>query len=78
MLHAPARVTGKHGFDGRDPFFVSFVGPDEQQIVTKEYFKSDGTAETRDSKRNAAKQNSMIPACPDCPGVITTRQSLSQ
>ena len=57
---------------------VSFVGPDEQQIVTKECFISDGTAETRDSKRNAAKQHSMIPACPDCPGVITTRQSLSQ
>ena len=28
------------------------------------------TAETRDSKRNAAKQHSMIPACPDCPGLL--------
>lgn len=38
--------------------------------MTKDCFISDGTAETRDSKRNAAKQHSMIPACPDCPGVI--------
>ena len=68
VLHAPARVTGKHGFAIH--FFVSFVGPDEQQTVTKDCFISDGTAETRDSKRNAAKQHSMIPGCPDCPGVI--------
>ena len=53
LLHAPARVTGKH--------FVSLVGVDEQQIVTKDCFICDGTAETRDFKRNAAKQHSMIP-----------------
>ena len=40
----------------RDPFFLSFVGPDEQQIGTKACFISDGTTETRDSKRNVAKQ----------------------
>ena len=54
MLHAPARVTVKHGFATH--FFVSFVGRDEQQIGTKARFISDGTTETRDSKHNAAKQ----------------------
>ena len=42
--------------DSRSIFCFSIVGPDEQQIGTKACFISDGTTETRDSKRNAAKQ----------------------
>ena len=43
-------------------FCVSLVGVDRQQIVMKDCFISNGPAETQDSKRNAAKQHSMIPS----------------
>ena len=61
-----------------DPFFVSFVGPDGQQIRVKVCFIKWWNNKNPRLQMLCCETTVMIPACPDCQRVVMMTQSLSQ
>ena len=60
-----------------DPFFVSFVGPDGQQIRVKVCFIKWWNYKNQRLQMLCCETTVMIPACPDCQRVVMMTVSFS-